>query len=149
MYVIVLLSLPSLFQIVFGEPILIFLNFFQFQISKLPKMIPFRRSQFPANDQHRKLSLVLYLLFLQTQALHCHRKHDHSSDVLLRSDVSNFGGQRGAPLSADGSNETLGAAAKLVQIDDGDPDILTDDVSSNSNVTKNYVAGVNVTRCDK
>ena len=110
-------------------------------------MAPLSRNWFPHNQQHRKLSLVLYLLFLQTQALHCHRKHDHSSDILLRSDISNLSGHL---TQGDISNETPGAAAKLVQVEDGESsDISVDDFSSSSNVNKSHVGGVggvNVTR---
>ena len=103
---------------------------------------------FPGNCHHRRFSLVLYLLFLQTQALHCHRKHDHSSDVLLRSDASTFGSRHF--VTNDVSNETVGAAAKLVQIDDDNESDDNDDVDGidgrSSNVTKSFVTGVNVTR---
>lgn len=111
-------------------------------------MEPLSRNLFPHNQQHRKLSLVLYLLFLQTQALHCHRKHDHSTDILLRSDISNLG-SAGHLTQGDISNETPGDAAKLVQIEDSESsDISVDDFSSSSsNVNKSYsVGGVNVTR---
>lgn len=95
-----------------------------------------------------KLTCILYLLFLQTQALHCHRKHDHSSDVLLQSDISNLG----APnvLHHSHLNEDNSRAAKLVQLQDSDStDISSNDnsnVTSSSTITLTKSEGVNVTR---
>ena len=120
----------------------------------LQKMVPFSLSTYfcsrvcKGDRKMPKLTLVLYLLFLQTQALHCHRKHDHSSDVLLKSDVSSLGGSRGRHnhhLSNDLSNETLSDPAKLVQLEDRESDISSEDIS-NYNVSKSFVGGVNVTR---
>jgi hypothetical protein len=143
-------------QILHADKIFHFTKIFHyfFPGNACSKMVPFSLPRYFCSRGCKrprkltKLTLVLYLLFLQTQALHCHRKHDHSSDVLLKSDISTLGGSRGRHShhhSNDGSNETLGDAAKLVQLEDRETDISSEDIS-NLNVSKSYVGGVNVTR---
>jgi hypothetical protein len=87
-----------------------------------------------------KLTFILYLLFLKTHALHCHTKHDHSSDVLLQNDISNLGGQHVVQHGSDNSN-----AAKLVQLEDDD-DSTEKSTSSSSTILTRSESGVNVTR---
>ena len=94
-----------------------------------------------------RLTFILYLLFLQTQALHCHRKHDHSSDVLLQSDISTLGGQS----VLQHSHEDTSKAAKLVQLQDSDStdnssNDVSNETSSSSAVLSTKNEGVNVTR---
>lgn len=70
----------------------------------------------------KNISIILTLFVISINGLHCHRKHDHSSDILLQSDqiVSSHekylhGGVAGAKTMAKSTSSDLFYSARLVQ----------------------------------
>ena len=60
------------------------------------------------------LSLLISIVIVPSWSLHCHRKHDHSSDILLQGNDGGGGTARVGPVVAGSSSSDTFFTAKLV-----------------------------------